>query len=84
MATYEHIEVQNKFVSGSLRTGVAVNTIGAKAKLAVSINVKAKTITDVYRSLKHKKLNFSTETWEKIEKSRVLQLKPFKILMWKT
>lgn len=53
MATYKHIKVQNGFVRGT-QTGVSV-TVGASATLAVSMHVKAKTIFNVYESLKKEK-----------------------------
>ena len=68
MANYNRLCVNNGFV----RAGACVSvTIGATATLNVSIKVHAKTISDVYNQLVKEKAQFSSETWEKIQRFHV-------------
>ena len=69
MAEYTKLTVNDGFVRRT-EAGVSV-TIRATVHMQVSLEVTAKTVSNVYNTLEKEKSQFSEETWEKIEKAHV-------------
>lgn len=65
---YEQISVKNGFKD----TGVIVLcNLGTTVNMTIASKISVKTVSNVYQSLLKERHNFTQQTWDKIEQSRI-------------